>query len=382
MAEIPAPARRPIRFSSFELDPKSGELRKAGILVGLQDQSLKVLVELLERPGDLVTREQLRQRLWPNGTFVDFEHGLNAVINRLRETLGDSAESPRFIQTVPRRGYRFIAPVERRRVRGHRQRCTAPRSLESRKWMVVGAAGIVLALAAVALLSGLRSSPRGSMRTIPLTSLPGKERHPSFSPDGGGIAFSWDGEKGDNEDIYVKVIGTELPLRLTTKSRGRPVPGLVVGRTPHCVCPLLGGGKRTLRHSRARRSRAQNPLADHVAGRLVDGPSWSPDGQSLAIAEKGRDFTSSIFILSTRDAGKTKADISATGRCRRRCSRLFPGRSQHCVQSDEPGRWNSCCPDRRWRPEACDAGTAPLASASRVDPIWTRAGVLVRRRRP
>ena len=112
MAEIPAPARRPLRFGSFELDPASGELRKAGVVVALPEQSLKVLVELLERPGDVVTREQLRQRLWPNGTFVDFEHGLNAVINRLRETLGDSAESPRFIQTVPRRGYRFIAPVE------------------------------------------------------------------------------------------------------------------------------------------------------------------------------------------------------------------------------------------------------------------------------
>ena len=111
MAEVPASARRSLRFGSFELDP-SGELRKAGVLVGLQEQSLKVLVELLERPGDLVTREQLRQRLWPNGTFVDFEHGLNAVINRLRETLGDSADSPRFIQTVPRRGYRFIAPVD------------------------------------------------------------------------------------------------------------------------------------------------------------------------------------------------------------------------------------------------------------------------------
>ena len=109
---VPAPARRPLRFSSFELDLQSGELRKAGVLVGLQEQSFKVLAELLDRPGDLVTRDQLRQLLWPNGTFVDFEHGLNAVINRLRETLGDSADSPRFIQTVPRRGYRFIAPVE------------------------------------------------------------------------------------------------------------------------------------------------------------------------------------------------------------------------------------------------------------------------------
>ena len=105
---VPAPARRPLRFSLFELDPQSGELRKAGVLVGLQEQSLKVLTELLERPGDLVTREQLRQKLWPNGTFVDFEHGLNAVINRLRESLGDSADSPRFIQTVPRRGYRSL----------------------------------------------------------------------------------------------------------------------------------------------------------------------------------------------------------------------------------------------------------------------------------
>src|SRR4026209_296120 len=112
MGEIPPPARPPLRFSSFELDLPSGELRKAGVLVGLQEQSLKVLTELLERPGDLVTREELRQRLWPNGTFVDFEHSLNAVINRLREALGDSADSPRFIQTVPRRGYRFIAPVE------------------------------------------------------------------------------------------------------------------------------------------------------------------------------------------------------------------------------------------------------------------------------
>ena len=112
MAEVPAPARRPLRFGSFELDLQSGELRKAGVLVGLQEQSLKVLVELLARPGELVTREQLRQRLWPSGTFVDYEHGLNAVINRLRETLGDSADSPRFIQTVPRRGYRFIASVE------------------------------------------------------------------------------------------------------------------------------------------------------------------------------------------------------------------------------------------------------------------------------
>ena len=102
-----------IRFSVFELNLRSGELRKAGSRINLQGQSLQTLALLLERPGELVTRDELRQRLWPKDTFVDFDHGLNAVINRLRDRLGDSADSPRFVETVPRRGYRFIAPVDR-----------------------------------------------------------------------------------------------------------------------------------------------------------------------------------------------------------------------------------------------------------------------------
>src|ERR1700752_2038572 len=113
MAEPSSTPRDVVRFPVFELDLTSGELRKAGVRIGLQEQPLQVLTLLLERPGDLVTREQLRQRLWPGGTFVDFDHGLNAVINRLRDTLGDSAETPRFIETLPRRGYRLVAPVER-----------------------------------------------------------------------------------------------------------------------------------------------------------------------------------------------------------------------------------------------------------------------------
>src|SRR6185295_2328419 len=95
------------------LDARAGELWKADVRVNLQDQPLKVLECLLERPGELVTREELRQRLWPGDTFVDFEHGVNAAVRRLRETLADSAESPRFVETLPRRGYRFIAPVAR-----------------------------------------------------------------------------------------------------------------------------------------------------------------------------------------------------------------------------------------------------------------------------
>ena len=113
MSEAPAPSRQVVRFGAFELDLRAGELRKAGVRVNLQEQPFKVLECLVERPGELVTREELRQRLWQDDTFVDFEHGVNAAVKRLRETLGDSAETPRFIETLPRRGYRFIAPVER-----------------------------------------------------------------------------------------------------------------------------------------------------------------------------------------------------------------------------------------------------------------------------
>jgi TolB-like protein/DNA-binding winged helix-turn-helix (wHTH) protein/Flp pilus assembly protein TadD len=105
-------ASRLVRFGVFELDLRSGELRKAGARVNLPDQPLQFLTALLEHPGQLVTRDELRQKLWPSDTFVDFEHGLNAVVKRLRDVLGDSADAPRFIETVPRRGYRFVAPVE------------------------------------------------------------------------------------------------------------------------------------------------------------------------------------------------------------------------------------------------------------------------------
>lgn len=101
----------PLRFGVFEAEPSSGELRRNGLKVKLQEQPFQVLMVLLERPGEVVTREELRQRLWPDNTFVDFDHGLNTAINKLRDTLGDKAANPRFIETLPKRGYRFIAPV-------------------------------------------------------------------------------------------------------------------------------------------------------------------------------------------------------------------------------------------------------------------------------
>lgn len=101
------------RFGPFEVNFPLGELRKHGIRLKIHDQSLGILEMLVSRPGELVTREEIRQRLWPSGTFVDFDNGLNSAVNRLRAVLGDSAESPKFIETIPRRGYRLIAPVER-----------------------------------------------------------------------------------------------------------------------------------------------------------------------------------------------------------------------------------------------------------------------------
>src|SRR5262245_26611236 len=97
-----------VRFGSFELDLRSHELRRGTKLVRLQEQQFEILRMMLEHPGRVVTRDELQQRLWPDGTFVDFEHSLNAAVKRLRAALGDDADHPRFVETVPRRGYRFI----------------------------------------------------------------------------------------------------------------------------------------------------------------------------------------------------------------------------------------------------------------------------------
>src|SRR5246127_4754478 len=101
-----------LRFGVFELDLRAGELRKHGLRVRLQEQPFQVLATLLEHPGEVVTRKELQKKLWPADTFVDFDHGLNKTINKIREALGDSAESPRFVETVARRGYRFLAEVK------------------------------------------------------------------------------------------------------------------------------------------------------------------------------------------------------------------------------------------------------------------------------
>jgi cholera toxin transcriptional activator len=104
--------KRLFRFGVFEAEEDSGELRRQGTRVKVNAQAFQVLLMLLENPGQVVSRESIQQRLWPEGTFVDFDHGVNSAVNRIREALGDSAAQPRYVETLARRGYRFIAPVE------------------------------------------------------------------------------------------------------------------------------------------------------------------------------------------------------------------------------------------------------------------------------
>jgi cholera toxin transcriptional activator len=109
----PSPAAARYRFGTFEADAGTGELRRQGLRIRIADQPFQLLLLLLERPGQLVTRDEICRALWPEGTFVDYEHGVNSAVNRIREALRDPAGNPRFIETRARRGYRFIAPVER-----------------------------------------------------------------------------------------------------------------------------------------------------------------------------------------------------------------------------------------------------------------------------
>ena len=182
MSETSADAHRLVRFGVYELDLRSGELRKSGARLGLQQQPLQLLSVLLEQPGQLVTREELRKRLWPDDTFVDFEHGLNAAVKRLRDTLGDSADSPRFVETVPRRGYRFIAPAS---VNGPSSLTTTTTEITPERFLPRVKRGWPLLIAALVLsLAALwiyRPKSRTDLLTaVPLTSLAGQEVAPTF----------------------------------------------------------------------------------------------------------------------------------------------------------------------------------------------------------
>jgi DNA-binding winged helix-turn-helix (wHTH) protein len=184
-----------VRFGAFEFNCESGELRKHGLRIKLQGQPIQVLRMLLERPGQVVTREELQNHLWPGDTFVDFEHSLNAAIKRLRAALGDSADSPRFIETLARRGYRFIAPLSSVAADPPTPAVTAPlpaqpaSAARNTATLALGLAGSVVLIAGAALiLPGFlrsRTAPGTihSLAVLPLANLSG-DRDQDYFVDG------------------------------------------------------------------------------------------------------------------------------------------------------------------------------------------------------
>jgi DNA-binding winged helix-turn-helix (wHTH) protein len=148
-----------IRFGAFELDVRAAELRKEGHRIRLQQQPFQILIELLERPGEVVLREEIRRKLWPDNTVVEFDHSINAAVKRLRDSLQDSADTPRYIETLPRLGYRFVAPVLRDDANQAAQPELAPVSVgpppppaqSHRRWWFAGAIAIALVATAIGL---------------------------------------------------------------------------------------------------------------------------------------------------------------------------------------------------------------------------------------
>jgi len=208
---------RLVRFGTFEVDLRTGELRKTGLKVKLSGQPFQVLAILLERPGEIVTREELQKRLWPE-TFVDVDHNLNTAINKIREVLGDSAENPRFVETLSRRGYRFIAPVERNGTAvapapADAQQQPVPHAWALRSAVLIGAA-VFLATVGILFYTRTRASAPPAQRALTrLTFDDGLQIGVTWSPDSRFIAYSSD--RGGKFDIWVQQVSGGDPLQIT-----------------------------------------------------------------------------------------------------------------------------------------------------------------------
>jgi Tol biopolymer transport system component/DNA-binding winged helix-turn-helix (wHTH) protein len=333
--ETPADTARTWRFGVFEVDARNAELRRGGTPVKMREQSFRILVYLLEHAGEMVTREELRRVLWAADTFVDFDHSLNTSVMKLRDALGDSADAPLYIETVPKRGYRFIAPVSvpltaqmgvaspgRDSASPAIQETTEPVSDPGvgdpapHRWPRRTSAAIALVvlifLAVVGSFLFLRvrhgAAPpeRGqvssALQIVPVTTAPGDAVSPALSPDGREIAFLWNGRERRRYDVYVQLIGSDTPLRLTVSKGGLPGPPAWSpdGREiafARCdgkddgiyVVPALGGPERELTS----------------VGCLytLPGPvAWLSDGQRLLIVDRcsaAGPFDVVLFSLAT-----------------------------------------------------------------------------------
>ncbi len=308
-AGSPENPRQPIRFDGYEVDVRSGELRKEGHKVRLQAQPFQLLVLLLRNSGDVVSREDVRRELWPGDTFVDFDQGLAAAVNKIREALSDSADKPRYVQTLPRRGYRFIGRIEpsppvqiRARLeevpdvasRAKQNIATndaikPARSSSTPTWALGAAlfllgAGIAVALMLFAAKKKSQPPAEPEWNISQFTSYPGETDAPAFSPDGSQIAFGWAPE-GHGSDLYVKGLGAESRLQLTHQPAAYIAAAwspdgtqialmrLAGPETGLYVVPALGGPLTKL-------------LATTTASDLPAPISWSPDGKWIAYSNQ------------------------------------------------------------------------------------------------
>jgi len=302
MTEYRAATKDAVRFGVFEIDPTTRELRKHGVRIKLQDQPFAVLLILLEKPGQLVTKEELQQRLWPADTFVEFDKGIYNAIKRLRETLGDQAETPRYIETIPKRGYRFVGNVDAPIFPTQRTAKGRFGNIPQKTWWASAGVTLLVLLCGLGSWLSTRARSGGAMRpmeVVPLVGLDGAQSRPAFSPDGNQIAFVL--SNANNPGIYTTLVSGGKPLRLTSGSKDRYPRWSPDGRDIAFTRPTeegvaiyaisaLGGIERRL-----------------YAGPATEFPhsfDWSPDGKFLAISESNRDRTHArIALLSFADSG-------------------------------------------------------------------------------
>lgn len=287
-----------IQFGPFELDVQSGELRKHGIRLKLQRQPLQILAILLERPGEVVTREEIQKRLWADNTYVDFDNAINSAMRKLRDALGDAAENPHFIETLARRGYRFIYPMAADVRVAKVELPKVTRRLHRVLWIAVP---LIVALAVVA---GFRiARPKREVvgnpgPPLPVTSYEGFQLFPSLSPEGTRVAFSWSEPGKRPSNIYVKMIGPGEPVRLTANPNGDFAPAwspdarfiaFLRKRDSNyasvMVIPALGGHERELTHLRIDVD-VEMTLPAWEWGVPPPLLAWSPDAKWLVTLDK------------------------------------------------------------------------------------------------